>query len=36
MSFSKMVKNRELAYITRLLAVFGAVEERQMRELFNL
>ena len=35
MSFSKMVKNRELAYITRLLAVFGAVEERQMRELFN-
>lgn len=35
MSFAKMVKNRELAYITRLLAVFGAVEERQMRELFN-
>jgi len=35
MSFAKIVKNRELAYITKLLSIFGAVEERQMRELFS-
>ena len=35
MSFVGTVKDRELAYITRLLSVFGVVEERQMRTLFS-
>jgi len=35
MSFVGTVKGRELAYITRILSVFGVVEERQMRTLFT-
>ena len=35
MSFVGTVKDRELAYITRILSIFGVVEERQMRKLFS-
>ena len=35
MSFAKDVKGRELAVITKLLAIFGIVETRQMRQLFE-
>ena len=36
MSFATVVGDRQLAYITKILAIFGVVEERQMRELFPL
>ena len=35
MSFASMVKERQVVYITRLLSIFGVVEERQMRSLFS-
>ena len=35
MSFKSMVKGHELAYVTKILAIFGAVEERQMQRLFS-
>lgn len=35
MSFSSTVKGHEVSYITRLLEVFGVVEQRQMRSLFS-
>jgi hypothetical protein len=35
MSFEETSHNREIAFITRLLSIFGAVEYRQMRELFS-
>lgn len=35
MTFARAVKNKELAYISRLLSIFGVVEERQMRLLFQ-
>ena len=35
MTFARAVKNKELAYISRLLSIFGIVEERQMRLLFQ-
>lgn len=35
MSFAKAVKGRELAVMTKLLSIFGIVEARQMRELFD-
>ena len=35
MSFATVVGDRQLAYITKILAIFGVVEERQMRELFS-
>jgi hypothetical protein len=35
MSFEETSRNREVAFITRLLSIFGAVEYRQMRELFS-
>lgn len=35
MSFSKLTHNHELAYITKLLAIFGVVERDQMRKLFS-
>ena len=35
MSFKSTVKGHELAFVSKLLAIFGAVEERQMRELFS-
>ena len=35
MSFAAQVRGRELAYITRLLGVFGAVEQQQMRKLLG-
>lgn len=35
MSFKGMVKGKELAFVSKLLAIFGAVEEKQMRELFS-
>lgn len=35
MAFAVLVKNRQLAFITKILAIFGVVEERQMRELFS-
>ena len=35
MSFKSMVKGHELAYVTKILAIFGAVEERQMQQLFS-
>lgn len=35
MSFSATVKGHEVSYITRLLEVFGVVEQRQMRSLFS-
>ncbi len=35
MSFESSVKGHEVSYITRLLEVFGVVEQRQMRTLFS-
>ena len=35
MTFARAVKNKELAYISRLISIFGVVEERQMRLLFQ-
>lgn len=35
MSFKSMVKGHELAYVTKILSIFGAVEERQMQRLFS-
>ena len=35
MTFARAVKNKELAYISRLLSIFGVVEERQMQLLFQ-
>lgn len=35
MSFARAVRQKELAAITTLLALFGVVEERQMRVLFG-
>lgn len=35
MSFKSTVKGHELAFVSKLLAIFGAVEERQMRQLFS-
>ena len=35
MKFEHAVKGRELAVITKLLAIFGVVEARQMRTLFS-
>ena len=35
MSFKSMVKNHELAYVTKIITIFGVVEERQMRRLFS-
>lgn len=35
MSFRSMVKNHELAYVTKILTIFGVVEEQQMRRLFS-
>ena len=34
MSFAKLTDGHELAYITKLLAIFGVVERTQMRKLF--
>jgi len=35
MSFKSIVKGHELAFVSKLLTIFGAVEERQMRQLFS-
>ena len=35
MSFARAVRQKELAAISTLLALFGVVEERQMRSLFS-
>ena len=35
MSFAAQIRGRELAYITRLLSVFGAVEQQQMRKVLG-
>ena len=35
MSFAGTVRNRELVYITKLLSIFGVVENKQMRKLFS-
>ena len=35
MSFAKLTHNHELAYIPKLLAIFGVVERDQMRKLFS-
>lgn len=35
MAFSDLVKNREIAYISKLLTAFGVVEENQIRTLFS-
>ena len=35
MSFTSEVKGREMAYIMRILEVFGVVEQQQMRRLFS-
>ena len=35
MSFRSTVKGHEIAFIAKVLAIFGAVEERQMRALFS-
>ncbi len=35
MTFANTVKGREIAYVTRLLNIFGVVEQRQLRSLFS-
>lgn len=35
MSFRTLVKGSEFAYICKLMTIFGAVEERQMRRLYD-
>jgi len=35
MSFATTVKRHEFTFITRILTIFGIVEERQMRRLFK-
>ena len=35
MKFAYAARDREVAFIIRLLTIFGVVEQRQMRLLFN-
>lgn len=35
MKFSNTVRRREVAFMIRLLTIFGVVEQRQMRLLFD-
>ena len=35
MAFADLVRNHELAYISRILSAFGVVEEQQIRTLFG-